>query len=147
MWKIKLKGGLELTEGLMAAQHLAKLGFDAIEVSQGLRGELFHEAEFRTHIDSREKEGYFRKWAKQVKAIVSVPVMAVGGLRSFDLMEEIINAGEADFISLCRPFVREPDLVRSGSTEPLADPSAFPAINVSNGSGREILYGCVFRDV
>jgi len=37
--------------------------------------------------------------------------MMVGGLRTFKLMEEVVQNGEADFISLSRPFIREPDIV------------------------------------
>jgi 2,4-dienoyl-CoA reductase-like NADH-dependent reductase (Old Yellow Enzyme family) len=39
--------------------------------------------------------------------------MMVGGLRSFELMEEVVRNGEADFVSLSRPFIREPGLVNS----------------------------------
>ena len=37
--------------------------------------------------------------------------MMVGGLRTFELMEEIIQEGEADFLSFCRPLIREPGIV------------------------------------
>jgi len=40
-----------------------------------------------------------------------VPVMMVGGLRSIELMEEIVQNGESDFVSLSRPLIREPDLI------------------------------------
>ncbi|MBN1227238.1 MAG: NADH:flavin oxidoreductase [Deltaproteobacteria bacterium] len=105
------KGGLEFSDGLRAAMILAQSGFDALEISQGLRGEFFHETEFRTGIDSIDQEGYFKAWAAEVKKNVSIPVMAVGGFRTFELMEDTIRRKEADYISLCRPFIREPDLV------------------------------------
>lgn len=104
-------GGLELAEGLEAASRLAALGFDAIEVSQGLRGAHYAQTEFRDKIVKREREGYFRDWARQVKARVALPVMAVGGFRSLDLMEDVVASGEADFVALSRPLIREPDLV------------------------------------
>ncbi len=106
-------GGLELSEGLEAAKRLADAGYEAIEVSQGLRGAGYGQSEFRDKILKRQREGYFRDWARQVKERVGVPVMAVGGYRSLDLMEEVIAQGEADFVSLSRPFIREPDLVAS----------------------------------
>lgn len=106
-------GGLELKEGLDAAVQLAELGYNAIEVSQGLRGKKWSETEFRDKITKRDREAYFRDWARQVKERVNVPVIAVGGMRSVDLMEEIVAAQEADFVSLCRPLVREPDLIAS----------------------------------
>jgi 2,4-dienoyl-CoA reductase-like NADH-dependent reductase (Old Yellow Enzyme family) len=42
---------------------------------------------------------------------VNVPIMMVGGLRTFALMEEVIQKGEADFISLCRPLIKEPHII------------------------------------
>jgi 2,4-dienoyl-CoA reductase-like NADH-dependent reductase (Old Yellow Enzyme family) len=104
-------GGLELMEGEWAAQHLAQWGFDALEISLGLRGELYEGTEFRTHINSLDREGYFRDWCKRIKRQVSVPVIMIGGLRTYELMEEVIQKGEADFISLCRPFIREPGII------------------------------------
>lgn len=38
-------------------------------------------------------------------------IATVGGLRNFEKMEEIVNSGVADIVSLGRPFIREPDLV------------------------------------
>ena len=37
--------------------------------------------------------------------------MMVGGLRTFELMEEIIENKEADLISLSRPLIREPGII------------------------------------
>ena len=106
-------GGLEFEEGLEAAVGLADLGYDAIEVSQNLRGLGYENSEFRLGIVKREQEAYFRDWARRVKERVRVPVMSVGGLRSVALMEQIVASHDADFVSLCRPLIREPDLIAS----------------------------------
>ena len=104
-------GGLEFSEGKLAAKYLAELGFDALEISQGLRGPNDEDTEFRTKINTLDREAYFRNWCHQIKNQVEVPVMMVGGLRTFKLMEEIIQNKEADFISLSRPLVREPGII------------------------------------
>ena len=106
-------GGLEFSEGKMAAQRLAQWGYDALEISSGLRGKGYETAEFRTKINRVEREAYFRTWCKEIKSQVNVPVMMVGGLRTFELMVEVIQKGEADFVSLSRPFIREPGLVNA----------------------------------
>ena len=106
-------GGLPFEEGLEAAVQLADLGYDSIEVSQGLRGVKWEQTEMRDKVIKREREAYFREWTRQVKKNVNVPVMMVGGLRSVDLMEEVAAVGETDFVCLSRPLVREPDLVAS----------------------------------
>lgn len=105
--------GLAADQGIMAAKTLADAGYDCLEISQGLRGNSYKESEFRTNVETSGGEAYFRDWAAQVKSRVDVPVMMVGGLRSPDLMETVINNGEADFVSICRPLIREPDLIEA----------------------------------
>lgn len=105
------QGGLTFSEGKRAAGMLAETGFDALEISQGLRGKPFEETEFRTGISGTACEAYFRSWAAEVKKVVAVPVMMVGGIRTPELMADMIEKNEADFVSLCRPFIREPDIV------------------------------------
>ena len=106
-------GGLEFREGREAARRFSQWGFDALELSQGLRGNWYEETEFRTKINRVEKEAYFRDWSKEVKRLVNTPVMMVGGLRSIGLMEEIVEKGDADFISLCRPLIKSPHIINS----------------------------------
>ena len=104
-------GGLELGEGKRAAKLLSQWGYDALEISQGLRGEWYQGTEWRTPIDCLDREGYFRNWCKEVKSDVNVPTIMVGGLRTFELMEEVIQKGEADFVSLSRPLIKEPGII------------------------------------
>ncbi len=55
-----------------------------------------------------------------VKRAVSIPVFAVGGIRTPAEAAEILRAGDADMIGLARPFYAEPDLARRF----LADPAS-----------------------
>jgi len=105
-------GGLEFSDGKLGAKYLAELGFDALEISQGLRGPTYEDTEFRTKIISLDREAYYRSWCAQIKKEVSVPVMIVGGLRSVELMEEILQNREADLISLSRPLIRNPGIIK-----------------------------------
>ena len=102
---------MEFSEGKLAAKRLAELGFDALEISQGLRGQSEKDTEFRTKINTPGREAYFRNWCHQIKNQVKAPVMMVGRLRTFNLMEEIIQNGEAGFISLSRPLIKEPSII------------------------------------
>jgi len=104
-------GGLDFSEGKLAAIYLAELGFDALEISQGLRGPSDEDTEFRTKINTLDREAYFRNWCRQIKNLVEVPIIMVGGLRTFKLMEEIIQNKGADFISLSRPLIRDPGII------------------------------------
>ena len=59
------------------------------------------------------QEGYNLEAAQMVKPVTGkVPVFLVGGLRRVSHMEEILEKGYADFVSMSRPFIREPFLVR-----------------------------------
>ena len=104
-------GGLQFHEGKRAAQALSQWGFDAVEISSGLRGTGYANSEFHTHIQRLDREAYFRDWCKGIRPHVSAPVMMVGGLRTFELMEQVIQNQEADFVSLCRPLIREPGII------------------------------------
>ncbi|GAB6155211.1 NADH:flavin oxidoreductase [Desulfosporosinus burensis] len=109
-------GGLEFNEGKQAAKLLADFGFDSLEISQGLRGKRYGGTEYKTNIDSLNKEAYFRNWCREIKSQTDIPTMMVGGLRSFSLIKEIMENQEADFISLCRPLICEPNLINLWKT-------------------------------
>jgi 2,4-dienoyl-CoA reductase-like NADH-dependent reductase (Old Yellow Enzyme family) len=58
-----------------------------------------------------------------VKQLVSIPVLAVGGIRTADEVDDILDGGHADLVGIGRPFYAEPDLARrilgGGGDEPL----------------------------
>jgi 2,4-dienoyl-CoA reductase-like NADH-dependent reductase (Old Yellow Enzyme family) len=58
-----------------------------------------------------EKEAYFREYSGIFKKNINIPLILVGGIRSFEVADRIIAEGAADYISMSRPFIREPDLV------------------------------------
>jgi len=59
------------------------------------------------------EEGYNLEAAKMIRPVTgNIPLFLVGGLRSVSHMEEILEKGYVDFISMCRPFIREPFIVK-----------------------------------
>ncbi len=50
--------------------------------------------------------------AEIIKKSISIPVIVVGGIHKVSDMKNILTEGKADFISMCRPFICEPDLVK-----------------------------------
>ena len=57
-------------------------------------------------------EGYNLEAAKMIKPILGdTPLFLVGGMRTVAHMEEVLEKNYADFISMSRPFIREPFLV------------------------------------
>ncbi|MBI4301012.1 MAG: NADH:flavin oxidoreductase [Chloroflexi bacterium] len=104
-------GGVSLEEGVEAAHHIVAAGLDALEISAGVGGGSSRAS--KTDGENAEPEvPYFRERAASVKRSVSVPVMVVGGIRSIGMAQNIIDAAEADMVSLCRPLIREPALIR-----------------------------------
>ena len=104
-----VEGGLTIEEGCAVARALCSRGIDAIEVSEGL--ETMGANHIKKGIDSPAKEAYYASWGKKIKGAVNVPVILVGGLRSYNVIENVVREGCADLVSMCRPFIREPDLV------------------------------------
>ena len=95
-------GGLEEKESLVMCKLLCEAGLDSIEVS----GNGTSVSGIRPH----KNEGYFVPFAARLAEEVSTPVIVVGGMRSLDVMEDVLNKTKIEMISLSRPLLREPDL-------------------------------------
>lgn len=92
------------------ASALAREGIDAIEVSGGTPGSGKLGAA-RPDIQSPEDEAYFLPQVEAIRrAAPGVPLMLVGGLRSLEVMERVLDSGAADYFSMSRPLIREPGL-------------------------------------
>ncbi|BBO76633.1 NADH oxidase [Desulfosarcina widdelii] len=114
------EGGLTVEESIAAARQMVAAGLDAIELSGGLlTGGKFSPS--RPNIDKPEKEAYFQEAARAFKKELSVPLILVGGIRSPEVAERLLADGTADYFSMSRPLIREPDLVnrwQSGDRSP-----------------------------
>jgi len=59
------------------------------------------------------QEAYHLEAAKLIKPVLGeIPLFLVGGMRHVRSMEEVLENGFADFISMSRPFIRQPYLVK-----------------------------------
>ena len=106
-----LENGLSLTDFLQVAVMLGETGIDAIEVSGGnfFSGRLIPS---RKEITFDRDQAYFRKASRALKKMGQVPVILVGGIRSFLLAERLVDEDVMDYIAMCRPFIREPMLIK-----------------------------------
>ena len=111
------KGGMTVDDATEIAALFAAGGIAAIEPSCGGTGASYTPS---GPIERDEwHEGYLIEYAAQIKAAVNVPIMVVGGMRNLQTMEDVIDTGKGDLISMCRPFIRKPDLINrwlSGDT-------------------------------
>jgi 2,4-dienoyl-CoA reductase-like NADH-dependent reductase (Old Yellow Enzyme family) len=103
-----VENGLTLEDSLRVGIMLEKEGIDAIELSGGL---LNNPNLMKSRIQTEEDEAYFRKEARAFKREINVPLILVGGIRSYHVAKGLVEEGVADYISMCRPFIREPDLI------------------------------------
>ncbi len=130
--------GLRLDESLERAAELAGLGLDAIEPTYGVMASYRENirpyaglSRWRGLADGvlhrvfarRVPEAYYRPFARALKARLEIPVILVGGLRDTETMADVLRTGDADFLAMARPFVREPDLpnrIAAGRRGPVA---------------------------
>ena len=100
--------GIEVSSNLMSDYVSASIRpYIAVDRKRALADLLFH----RLH-KGPEPEAYFLPFADAVRARVETSVILVGGMRRRSTVESLVGAGRADFVSMSRPFIREPDLVK-----------------------------------
>ncbi len=137
-------GGMTIEDSAPVAEALDREGIDAIEPSGGSVGGTYNS---RGAMDKDEwNENFYMPFAEEIKRRVKAPVIMVGGLRKFEVVESVIEEGRADLISLSRPFLREPDLVNRWMS---GDHSPSTCISCNGCSGLFMKgepVGCVFRD-
>lgn len=119
--------GLPVEEGRATVTMMDNAGVDAIEISAGLMSPKAESAARYVGVTRRRalqdkllhrvlaapvKEAYYREEARRHRATARGKTILVGGVRTIEFMSEVIEEGSADFVSLARPFIREPDLVR-----------------------------------
>jgi 2,4-dienoyl-CoA reductase-like NADH-dependent reductase (Old Yellow Enzyme family) len=104
--------GLELPESAEIARRLADDGIDAIQVSAccSISNEDKHCA--KGLIVKEKDEAYLADFTQYIKERVNVPVIIVGGIRSAPVIDRILRERQADYISMARPFIREPLLIK-----------------------------------
>jgi 2,4-dienoyl-CoA reductase-like NADH-dependent reductase (Old Yellow Enzyme family) len=106
-----VRGGMHEKDAVFVSKGLDKIGIDAIEMSGGVpaSGDL---GPARQKIRKESDEAYFLPIVKKIKKQVSVPIILVGGVRSLPAVNHILEAGAADMVSMSRPLIREPGLVK-----------------------------------
>ncbi|MDQ6816735.1 MAG: NADH:flavin oxidoreductase [Actinomycetota bacterium] len=131
-------GGLTQEQSIIGISRLVDAGLDAIEVSSNLMSD-YVSGSIRPYVavdrqramedlllhrlhKSAEPEAYFLPDAIAVRQEIDIPIILVGGLRRRATIERVLASGQADFVSMARPFIREPDLARR-----LADGAELPA--------------------
>lgn len=103
------EGGLTFEDSKKATKLFSDAGFNSIELSGGIR--IGKHSPIRPSIKTKEDEAYHKDYAIEIAKEIHTPVILVGGLKSLDVIEEVLNTTDIEAISMCRPFIREPQLL------------------------------------
>ena len=118
-------GGLPIDEGVALVSRLRERGLDAVETTLGVMGSYLQNVRpyvavtpgraiatglYPRLFEPAGPEAYYRAYAHAVKQSVDIPVILIGGMRTTPTMADVISSGDADFIAMARPFIREPDI-------------------------------------
>jgi len=142
-----LDGGFSLEESIEVGIMLAENGIDAIELSGGtmLPGK---KSPAQKGINTEAKEAYFLKAAKAFRKRVDIPLILVGGIRSYGVAEAIIRDGIADYVAMSRPLIREPGLIARWKAGDLRKATCISDNKCFNAAlGGEGLYCVVEREM
>lgn len=134
----KLDGGFTIEEMIETAKMLECV--DAIEMSGGtLLGVAVGEMSI-SFAPTAEPGIYYRSAAASFKREVELPLMLDGGIRTLEEAHLLVDQGIADYICMCRPFIREPELISrwkegdKGKSECISD-SACGLCALQEGGG------------
>lgn len=125
-------GGLDETESMRIC-HACADHLDSIEVSGN--------GTSVSGIKAGVNEAYFKRFALALAETTDIPVILVGGHRSIESMNKVLNEGSIEYLSLSRPLIREPDLInrwRNGNEVPAKCVSC-------NACYRTSAHKCIFK--
>lgn len=100
-----VEDGSNVTEVIDFAQQLEKFGIDILNTGIG-----WHEARVPT-IASMVPKGAFTSITGKVKQHITIPIIACNRINSPEIAEKILSNGEADLISMARPFLADSHII------------------------------------
>lgn len=93
--------GTRIEDSQKFAVRLEEAGVDIIDVSGGLGGSRPEQLQGR--------QGYFIAQAQQIKKVVGVPVVGVGGITEPQYADKLIREGRVDLVAVGRELLKDPD--------------------------------------
>ena len=102
--------GQDWTEVAQLARAIEAAGASMLNSGIG-----WHEARIPT-IATSVPRAAFTWLARKLKAEVSIPVCASNRINTPEIAEAVLASGDADFVSMARPLLADPDFVRKAAT-------------------------------
>jgi 2,4-dienoyl-CoA reductase-like NADH-dependent reductase (Old Yellow Enzyme family) len=105
--------GFTVEDSIRVAETICKRGLDVLEISGGGVGRQQELRDRARSTDPGLAEAAFAGHAVKIReATRPTPMALVNGIRSRRCMEAVVEKGVADLVSMSRPFIREPYLVK-----------------------------------
>ena len=111
------ENGFSFEDCKYVCRRLEELGIDGIEISGVIGAKPEDKTLSKDMLETLQVESYYWKYAAEIAEDVKVPIILVGGNRSLELMNEILENTKIEYFSLSRPFIREPDLINRWTGE------------------------------
>jgi 2,4-dienoyl-CoA reductase-like NADH-dependent reductase (Old Yellow Enzyme family) len=93
--------GTTVEDSQKFAVKLQEAGVDIIDISGGISG---------SRPESLQKtQGFFIPQAEQIKKVLHVPVIGVGGITQPEYANKIVQEGRVDLVAVGRALLKDPD--------------------------------------
>lgn len=118
--------GIPIAETVELCRRLESLGVNVIHASGG------HHAGMEYEVSPWYMPRALHRWGwEQIKNAVSIPIIGSGSIVAPDVAADIVGSGSADFVSLGRPLLADPDWARKTQEGRVQD--IAPCIRCNDG--------------
>ena len=137
-----VEDGLTLEDSVKVGIMLQDAGIDAIEVSGGFMSHLSRQR-WPRNLVKQDEEAYFEHEARVFKSQLQVPIMLVGGIRSYETSCRLVQDSIADYICMCRPFIHDFELINRWKEGDLRKSSCTSCTHCFDSAGTGKGISCV----
>lgn len=137
-----VSGGVTLEDAQQNAKWFEEAGVDAIDVSQGCYSAMAYTVPpyYYPQMTNADNSG-------AIRSVVHVPVLCAGRINTPEMAEQVLESGKADFISLGRVQLCDPDFVKKTMEE--RPDEIVHCISCNSGCVENMFMGggasCIFR--
>ncbi|WP_440219642.1 oxidoreductase, partial [Corynebacterium striatum] len=104
-----VEGGSSWEEIVQLAKAIEQAGASIINTGIG-----WHEARIPT-IATKVPRGAFSKVTAKLRGAVQIPLITTNRINTPEIAEQILAAGDADMVSMARPFLADPEFVNKAA--------------------------------
>lgn len=97
--------GTQIKDSQKFARKLEEAGTNILDVSGGICGSRPKQLQ--------NKQGYFIPQARQIKKVVDIPVIGVGGITEPEYANKVIQEGRVDLVAVGRALIKDPDWAKN----------------------------------